>query len=137
MILSEDEIIFPFIAETTRKPRVTRKPASSFSVDTPLFDVTAHSAKHLRQFKFSSLGLIPSLFSSEAFVSKVRICLSLLFVVAEPLMIVSPVACGSIFTAVYTWSCCWSMFCVAVDVGVVVFVCIAIVTVTTAYSVSV
>jgi len=37
---------------------------------TPLFDVDTHSAKHLRQFKYTSLSLIPSL-DSEEFVSKV------------------------------------------------------------------
>ena len=58
-------------AESARKPRVTRKPVSSFSAEVPLFDVGAHSARHLRQLKFQGLGLIPSLFSSQGFTDKV------------------------------------------------------------------
>ena len=60
-----------------RKPRMSRKSASSFLAVTPLFDVDTHSAKHLRQFKYTSLSLIPSLLDSEEFVSKVsnQLCL--------------------------------------------------------------
>ena len=50
---------------------MSRKSASSFLAVTPLFDVDTHSAKHLRQFKYTSLSLIPSLLDSEEFVSKV------------------------------------------------------------------
>lgn len=50
---------------------MSRKSASSFLAVTPLFDFDTHSAKHFRQFKYTSLGLIPSLLDSEEFVSKV------------------------------------------------------------------
>lgn len=56
---------------------MSRKSSSSFLAVTPLFDVDTHSAKHLRQFKYTSLSLIPSLLDSEEFVSKVsnKLCL--------------------------------------------------------------
>ena len=56
---------------------MSRKSASSFLAVTPLFDVDTHSAKHLRQFKYTCLNLIPSLLDSEEFVSKVsnQLCL--------------------------------------------------------------
>ena len=53
------------------KPRMSRKSASTFLAVIPVFDVDKHSAKHLRQFKYTCLTLIPSLLDSEDFVSKV------------------------------------------------------------------
>ena len=53
------------------KPKMSRKTATSFLAVTPLFDVNTHSAKHLRQFKYTSLSLIASLLDSEDFVNKV------------------------------------------------------------------
>ena len=53
------------------KPRISRKSANTFLAVIPLFDVDKHSAKHLRQFKYTCLTLIPSLLDSEDFVSKV------------------------------------------------------------------
>ena len=50
---------------------MSRKSASTFLAVIPLFDVDKHSAKHLRQFKYTCLTLIPSLLDSEDFVSKV------------------------------------------------------------------
>ena len=50
---------------------MSRKSASTFLAVIPLFDVDKHSAKHLRQFKYLCLTLIPSLLDSEDFVSKV------------------------------------------------------------------
>ncbi|KAJ7330602.1 HEAT repeat-containing protein 1 [Desmophyllum pertusum] len=55
------------------KPRMTRKSASSFLAVTPLFDVDSHSAKHLRQFKYASVSLIPSLLNSDEFANKVQV----------------------------------------------------------------
>ncbi|XP_078352830.1 HEAT repeat-containing protein 1-like isoform X2 [Oculina patagonica] len=59
--------------EGRHKPRMSRKAASSFLAVTPLFDVDTHSAKHLRQFKYTSLNLIPSLLDSEEFISRVHV----------------------------------------------------------------
>ena len=53
------------------KLRMSRKSASTFLAVIPVFDVDKHSAKHLRQFKYTCLTLIPSLLDSEDFVSKV------------------------------------------------------------------
>ena len=53
------------------KPRMSRKSASTFLAVIPVFDVDKHSAKHLRQFKYTCMTLIPSLLDSEDFVSKV------------------------------------------------------------------
>ena len=50
---------------------MSRKSASTFLAVIPVFDVDKHSAKHLRQFKYTCLNLIPSLLDSEDFVSKV------------------------------------------------------------------
>ena len=50
---------------------MSRKSANTFLAVIPLFDVDKHSAKHLRQFKYTCLTLIPSLLDSEDFVSKV------------------------------------------------------------------
>ena len=50
---------------------MSRKSASTFLAVIPVFDVDKHSAKHLRQFKYTCLTLIPSLLDSEDFVSKV------------------------------------------------------------------
>ena len=50
---------------------MSRKSASTFLAVIPVFDVDKHSAKHLRQFKYACLTLIPSLLDSEDFVSKV------------------------------------------------------------------
>ena len=50
---------------------MSRKSSSTFLAVIPLFDVDKHSAKHLRQFKYTCLTLIPSLLDSEDFVSKV------------------------------------------------------------------
>ena len=50
---------------------MSRKSANTFLAVIPLFDIDKHSAKHLRQFKYTCLTLIPSLLDSEDFVSKV------------------------------------------------------------------
>lgn len=69
LLLSNDPYTNFFLVR--HKPRMSRKSASTFLAVIPLFDVDKHSAKHLRQFKYTCLTLIPSLLDSEDFVSKV------------------------------------------------------------------
>lgn len=59
--------------EVRQKPRMARRSARVFLAVTPLFDVDAHSAKHLRQFKYTSVSVISSLLNSDEFVSKVHV----------------------------------------------------------------
>ncbi|EDO34893.1 predicted protein [Nematostella vectensis] len=48
-----------------------RKSAPLFSGPTPLFDVHVHSAKHFRQFKFTVLGLVPTVLGNDNFIAKI------------------------------------------------------------------
>jgi len=68
---------------------MSRKSASSFLAVTPLFDVGTHSAKHLRQFKYTSLSLVPSILDSEEFVSKVSIKLCVIDRTSETHLVVN------------------------------------------------
>ena len=51
---------------------MARRSARVFLAVTPLFDVDTHSAKHLRQFKYTSISVISSLLNSDEFVNKVN-----------------------------------------------------------------
>ncbi|XP_068676688.1 HEAT repeat-containing protein 1-like isoform X1 [Montipora foliosa] len=53
------------------KPKISQKTSSFLNV-TPVFDVNTHSIKQLRQFKYTALGIIPSLLNSGDFDSKVH-----------------------------------------------------------------
>ncbi|RMX40131.1 hypothetical protein pdam_00002238 [Pocillopora damicornis] len=59
--------------EVRQKPRMARRSARVFLAVTPLFDVDTHSAKHLRQFKYTSISVISSLLDSDEFVNKVHV----------------------------------------------------------------
>ena len=64
-----------FFGTGSLKPKMSQKTSSFLNV-TPVFDVNTHSIKQLRQFKYTALGIIPSLLNSGDFDSKV--CMELI-----------------------------------------------------------
>ncbi|KAK3716752.1 hypothetical protein QZH41_018234 [Actinostola sp. cb2023] len=58
--------------DVAHRPRANRRSTALFNTPSPLFDVHSRSSKHLRQFKFVTIGFIPTVLSTESFASKVN-----------------------------------------------------------------
>ncbi|KAK3742352.1 hypothetical protein QZH41_007853, partial [Actinostola sp. cb2023] len=56
--------------DVAHRPRANRRSTALFNTPSPLFDVHSRSSKHLRQFKFVTIGFIPTVLSTESFASK-------------------------------------------------------------------